>query len=193
MKKFVLLFCMTVAVFTAQAQKERGFGGKAEIVYGYEVSDQNSALGINLMPGYHFNPHWFAGLGVGFQQIMDTRTSNTGTISLVPVFVHGQWNITKDTKWTPFIGAKTGYAIGSKTLSETWDGPVSDVECKAQGRWMSGVEAGVKYAVASSAIYASLYYEYIGMKHSALSNIHVNIDYATSGNQMIGLKVGWEF
>lgn len=184
MKKILLVAAFIAAFATgAFAQAENGFGGQAEVGYGLKLDNKLNVFQISLMPGYHFGPYLFAGVGVGF----NSYSANGGSISTFPIFAHATVNFTAETTWTPFFAAKVGYGIGKKT--ETLLGATNELK---PGFYFAP-SLGMKYKVAPQhAVSLALFYDAMGFKETVtvVGRAPVSV---TSTNSAIGLRLGYEF
>ncbi|MFV0398568.1 MAG: outer membrane beta-barrel protein [Bacteroidales bacterium] len=184
MKK-ILLVAALIAAFTtgAYAQTENGFGGQVEVGYGLKMNDKLNVFQVSLMPGYHFGPYLFAGVGVGF----NSYSANGESISTFPIFAHGTVNFTSGTTWTPFLAAKVGYGIGKRT--ESLDG--ANYELKSGFYFAPSL--GMKYKVSPQyAVSLALFYDAMGFKETVTELGELPAS-ATTTNSAIGLRLGFEF
>lgn len=187
MKRVLLLIALAIAVFTnVSAQKENGFGAQVELGYGFGIGDNNlNVFQISAMPGFHFNPYVFAGIGVGF----NAYGIGGGNISAFPLFAHATVNLMPHKTFTPFIAMKVGYGIGNKSASAS----IEDHNIKASIKpgFYIAPSIGVKYRLnESNAISLGLIYDVMTIRAS-LSGI-VNAS-ESSNNNAIAIRLGWEF
>ncbi len=184
MKKFLLIAALIAAFTTgAYAQTENGFGGQVEVGYGLKLGDKLNVFQVALMPGYHFGPYLFAGVGVGF----NSYSSNGESLSTFPIFAHGTVNLTAGTTWTPFLAAKVGYGIGKK--SATYDGD----HLETKGGFYISPSVGVKYKVAPQhAISFGLFYDAMSLKTTFTEAGEAPLT-NTTANSALGVRVGYEF
>lgn len=185
MKK-ILLVAVLIAAFTtgAYAQTENGFGGQAEVGYGFKLGDNKwSVFQVSLMPGYHFGPYLFAGVGVGFNSY-----SNDGvTLSTFPIFAHATANFTAGTTWTPFFALKMGYGLGKKTES------LLGASTEIKGGFYFAPSLGIKYKVTDKhAASLALFYDAMAIKETITVVGHSPAS-GTTTNSALGLRLGYEF
>lgn len=187
MKKLIVALCLAVCMtFSISAQKEKGFGGKLMAGYGINAGSSFNTFNVNLMPGYHFNSSWFAGVGVGYENVnlsvIDGKDYNS--MSVIPIFAHAQWNFIEDAPIIPFLGLRLGYGIGSKNISEGID---------LNTRMLTVAEIGAKYSFGAAAIFATVSYEYLDTDISMPTGKESTKLSISSYNQTIGINLGVEF
>lgn len=189
MKKILLLFILVLCgTFTSNAQKEKGFGAKFELGYGLGLRTQDkNVFSINAIPVYHINRRWTLGLGVGYRNISFGKVANYdfGSLSLIPVFIHAQWNIIPTAKVVPYLSYREGFVFGSKTLK------VFDIWDKIEGRLLSSIELGCKFKIQqSSAISLGILFEAL-LCHETTNDKYNNDYYSSNGS--ITFRAGFEF
>lgn len=126
MKRFLLVCVATLGLLQsafAQEEKKVEFGGGASYGIGLKKGQPNS-YGFNLFGGYKFNPNFTVGLGVNYTNYFG-RTDlpsedpnlfiETGQYHAFRPYLYTRYDFLPDRKWSPFIGAKLGYAFFSDT------------------------------------------------------------------------------
>ena len=130
MKRILLLFffLVTISVTSTYAQK-----AKAEVSRegggSYRVSEQHG-VGVlaelvlspvsqaSLVVGYHFNPHFFWGGGVGL--FIPWFGGKPYIDSTIPVFADMRVSF-GDWRWSPYLGAKVGFFPGQKATKRSFE------------------------------------------------------------------------
>ncbi|MDD2961483.1 MAG: outer membrane beta-barrel protein [Muribaculaceae bacterium] len=189
MKKILFVLLFVCAALGMSAQRSHGFGGKVDVGYGFKTGDSFNSINVNLMPGYHLNPNWFLGVGVGYQNVdvNSIEGNSNGNLSLIPVFAHVQWGVNiEDSQFSPFVGVRAGYAIGSKKYDI-----LSVNFLKLEGGAMGNIEAGCKYSLGATALSLSAYFEYVDFTIS--SDLVANKLAVVGENQNVGIRLGLEF
>ncbi|GAB1358924.1 hypothetical protein MASR1M31_07030 [Porphyromonadaceae bacterium] len=183
-----LLITVLIAAFTigAKAQTENRFGGQIEVGYGFRMGQKLNVFQVSLMPGYHFGPNIFAGVGIGFNRY----SGFGGSLSSVPFFAHGTINLIYASTWTPFFATKIGYGIGKE--SETLQGTTNELKT---GLYFAP-SIGVKYKITPQQT-ISLALQYDAMAFKAIirdSGDNGTVRYSGSTtNNALGVRVGYEF
>lgn len=126
MKRFLFVCMATLGLLQgANAQEDRKFelGAGGSIGFSLKKGQPNS-YGFDLFGGYKFNPHFTAGLGVNYINYFG-RTDlpsgdenlyvETGQYHAFRPYLYTRYDFLPDKKWSPFIGAKFGYAFFSDT------------------------------------------------------------------------------
>lgn len=187
MKK-CLLIAVLIAAFTigANAQTENRFGGQIEVGYGFKMGEKLNVFQVSLMPGYHFGPNIFAGVGIGYNRY----SGFGGSLSSIPIFAHGTINLIYASTWIPFFATKIGYGIGKE--SETSHGTTSELKT---GLYFAP-SIGVKYKIApQQTISLALQYDAMALKATIRdSGYDEYVRYSGSTtNNALGVRVGYEF
>ena len=122
MKRFLILCVATLSLLqSAYAQEERKYELGAGASFGLSLGkNQPNSYGFDLFGGYKFNPHFSAGLGINYVNYAE-RTDlpsydanlyiTTTQYHAFRPFVYFRYDFLPERKWTPYIGARVGYAI----------------------------------------------------------------------------------
>ena len=126
MKKVLLVCVATLGLLQgANAQEDRKFELGAGGSFGFSLKQgQPNSYGFDLFGGYKFNPHFTAGLGVNYINYfgrVDLPSGDpnlylqTGQYHAFRPYLYFRYDFLPDRKWSPFIGARLGYAFFSDT------------------------------------------------------------------------------
>lgn len=122
MKKFILIFVISMALPACAQTSEKGYRGSIEA--GYAINT-GSTLGINwseinTIHGYQATPNLFVGAGVGFHFMQELKKGEIDGYphwkrdgkTEIPVFANFKWIILKK-KVTPFIDLRQGHDVSN--------------------------------------------------------------------------------
>ena len=126
MKRLLLVCVATLSLLQgANAQEDRKFELGAGGSFGFSLKKgQPNSYGFDLFGGYKFNPHFTAGIGVNYINYfgrVDLPSGDpnlylqTGQYHAFRPYLYFRYDFLPDKKWSPFIGAKLGYAFFSDT------------------------------------------------------------------------------
>ena len=120
-KRFVLIVPLCLALMqslAAQEVRKYEFGASAAYGIGLGKETPNNAQ-FGLSAGYKINEHVSAGVGFGYRYsggvFLPSKLENviitTKQSHAFRPFLYGRYDFLPEKKWTPFIGAKIGYAF----------------------------------------------------------------------------------
>ena len=127
MKRFLLVCVATLGLLQsafAQEEKKFEFGGGASYGIGLSKGQPNS-YGFDLFGGYKFNPNFTVGLGINYTNYFGRTDLPSGDENLYILtgqyhafrpYLYTRYDFLPDRKWSPYIGAKFGYAFFSDTI-----------------------------------------------------------------------------
>ena len=126
MKRILLVCVATLGVLQgAFAQEEKKFELGVGGSFGFSLKkEQPNSYGFDLFGGYKFNPHFTTGLGVNYinyfgRTDLPSGDANlyveTGQYHAFRPYLYTRFDFLPEKKWSPFIGAKLGYAFFSDT------------------------------------------------------------------------------
>ena len=132
MKRLLLVSVATLGLLQgANAQEDRKFELGAGGSFGFSLKKgQPNSYGFDLFGGYKFNPHFTAGIGVNYINYFErvdlpsgdpNLYIQTGQYHAFRPYLYFRYDFLPDKKWSPFIGAKLGYAFFPDThYFERW-------------------------------------------------------------------------
>ena len=122
-KRIILLFATGLCLLSSlSAQEIRKFEIGADASYGISLKKlEANRYGFDLFGGYKVNEHFSAGAGVNYtgymSRLLPSGIENvivqTKQYHAVRPFVYARYDFLPDRKWTPFVGARLGYAFFS--------------------------------------------------------------------------------
>lgn len=126
MKRLLLVCVATLSLLQgANAQEDRKFELGAGGTFGFSLKKGHpNSYGFDLFGGYKFNPHFTAGIGVNYINYFDrvdlpsgdpNLYIQTGQYHAFRPYLYTRYDFLPDKKWSPFLGAKLGYAFFSDT------------------------------------------------------------------------------
>lgn len=187
MKKVLLVIALAIAFFTnVSAQKEKGFGAQIELGYGFGAGETYfNVFQISAMPGYHFNPYVFAGIGIGF----NSYSAIGGNLSTFPIFAHATVNLLPHKTFTPFVAMKIGYGIGNRSVDATYND--YDIKASIKQGFYIAPSVGVKYRLnKGNAISIGLIYDVMTFRTSLSGIVNSSV---SANNNALAIRLGWEF
>ena len=181
MKKIVLVLSVMIACMV-NANAQGSYRGFVDVgpSFGHGVS-----LDITTAHGYQFNQNWFAGIGTGLVNILNThihdgdgKNSTTRTEMLsIPLFVKLRFDILSEKALTWFADANIGYAIFPYSDFEAepvYASTMIGLRRRLTERF--GLNFGIGVSLVPSTFEESYNYKYT--KESAIKfNIKVGIDF----------------
>ncbi len=121
-RKIVLLAAACCLLPSLSAQEIRKFEIGVDASYGISLKkSEANRYGFDLFGGYKVNEHFSAGAGVNYTSYMSRLLPSgmeniivqTKPYHAVRPFVYARYDFLPDRKWTPFVGARLGYAFFS--------------------------------------------------------------------------------
>lgn len=121
-KKITMLAAACCLLSSLSAQEIRKFEIGADASYGISLKKlEANRYGFDLFGGYKVNEHFSAGAGVNYtgymSRLLPSGIENvivqTKQYHAVRPFVYALYDFLPDRKWTPFVGARLGYAFFS--------------------------------------------------------------------------------
>ena len=121
-KKITMLAAACCLLSSLSAQEIRKFEIGADASYGISLKKlEANRYGFDLFGGYKVNEHFSAGAGVNYtgymSRLLPSGIENvivqTKQYHAVRPFVYARYDFLPDRKWTPFVGARLGYAFFS--------------------------------------------------------------------------------
>lgn len=126
--KNVIIICLAAClclVQTLAAQESRKYEIGVSTSYGLSLGQRgvSNNYGFDLSGGYKVNDHFSAGAGIGYVNYQ-SRLLPSGIERVVVQtepyhafrpYLYGRYDFLPDRKWTPFVGARMGYAFFSRT------------------------------------------------------------------------------
>ena len=121
-RKIVSLAAACCLLSSLSAQEIRKFEIGADATYGISLKkSEANRYGFDLFGGYKVNEHFSAGAGVNYTSYMSRLLPSgmenvfvqTNPYHAVRPFVYARYDFLPDRKWTPFVGARLGYAFFS--------------------------------------------------------------------------------
>lgn len=193
MKRFILIFVLTLACVMSYAQSNTyggGYRGFADLGYTIGVGDYDfGRFEISTTHGYQVNPYFFVGGGVGFhfmesyktpgmEYSLDERKSKVS----IPLFADFRGTIGKK-RFSPFVDLKLGYFV---TNNDGFYGNLS-AGCRMALKGKQGISLSIGYT------YEKLEFE----TFERFTNPGHNMNYTRSPRKLdcegISLKLAYEF
>lgn len=127
MKKRILICLATCLclVQTLAAQESRSYEISISTSYGLSLGQRgvSNNYGIDLSGGYKVNDHLSAGAGIGhvsYQSRLLPSGIEEVVVQTEPYhafrpYLYGRYDFLPNRKWTPYVGARVGYAFFSRT------------------------------------------------------------------------------
>ena len=122
-KRIIMLFATGLCLLSSlSAQEIRKFEIGADATYGISLKkSEANRYGFDLFGGYKVNDRFSAGAGVNYTSYMSRLLPSgienvivqTKPYHAVRPFVYARYDFLPDRKWTPFVGARLGYAFFS--------------------------------------------------------------------------------
>lgn len=121
-RKIVLLAAACCLLSSLSAQEIRKFEIGADAIYGISLKkSETNRYGFDLFGGYKVNEHFSAGAGVNYTSYMSRLLPSgienvivqTKQYHAVRPYLYARYDFLPDRKWTPFVGARLGYAFFS--------------------------------------------------------------------------------
>ena len=197
MKTFYLTVLVLFTTLTIVAQRADKIAVHTEVGVKYDVFDKNSDFsGAQLFVSglYPLDDNFFAGLGVG----VHTFTVGNKNYSF-PIYANVLYKIPISAKVIPFIDAKVGYGIVSKSYDTS---VVIDIDpfkeenykVKNSGGLYFSPSVGVLFPVKNNAISLSLSYDFQKIK-SKWNNLSVGevTEHTNTHSKTMALKIGFLF
>lgn len=197
MKTFYLTILFLLTILTIFAQKTDKIDVHVEVGVKYDVFDKNSDFsGAQLFVSglYPLDDNFFAGLGVG----VHTFTVGNKNYSF-PIYANVLYKIPISAKVIPFIDAKVGYGIVSKSYDTSLVIDIDpykeeDYKVKNSGGLYFSPSVGILFPVKNKAISLSLSYDFQKIK-SKWNNLSAGelTEYTNTHSKTIALKIGFLF
>ena len=122
-KRIIMLFATGLCLLSSlSAQEIRKLEIGADATYGISLKkSEANRYGFDLFGGYKVNDRFSAGAGVNYTSYMSRLLPSgienvivqTKPYHAVRPFVYARYDFLPDRKWTPFVGARLGYAFFS--------------------------------------------------------------------------------
>ena len=119
-RKIVLLAAACCLLPSLSAQEIRKFEIGVDATYGISLKkSEANRYGFDLFGGYKVNEHFSAGAGVNYTSYMSRLLPSgmenvivqTKQYHAVRPYLYVRYDFLPDRKWTPFVGARLGYAF----------------------------------------------------------------------------------
>lgn len=124
MKKVLLLLTVALLPLSLSAQQQRKYEIGAEASFGISAKYRANHYGFDVYGGYKFNPSFSAGLGFNYS-LFKGRSDLSSNLENVFIttdpysgfrpYVYGRYDFLPGKRWTPYVGAKLGYAFFKKS------------------------------------------------------------------------------
>lgn len=197
MKTFYLTVLVLFTTLTIVAQRADKIAVHTEVGVKYDVFDKNSDFsGAQLFVSglYPLDDNFFAGLGVG----VHTFTVGNKNYSF-PIYANVLYKIPISAKVIPFIDAKVGYGIVSKSYDTSLVIDIDpykeeDYKVKNSGGLYFSPSVGILFPVKNKAISLSLSYDFQKIK-SKWNNLSVGevTEHSNTHSKTMALKIGFLF
>lgn len=188
----------------------RPTGVKSIIEFGGFITvGKGCGFDVTYTLGYQFNPHFFVGIGVGYNhgelEKPDSHKFDSYEVSLrsVPIFAQARWYMTH-TKVSPFLDMKLGYYVScyntfeyeSNHSSYYYGGYSSDHEFNIKDKCFNGVYVHPTFGVAFSTkkgktVDLGVFYDLHGYKYPERPDYKDG--FYDEANNRLGLSLGVTF
>ena len=120
MKKILLLLTVALLPLSLFAQQQRKYEIGAEASFGFSSKYRANHYGFDVFGGYRFNDSFSAGLGFNYSKFkgradlacnLENVFITTDPYSGFRPYVYGRYDFLPYKRWTPYVGAKLGYAF----------------------------------------------------------------------------------
>ena len=126
MKKILLLLTVALLPLSLFAQEQRKYEIGAEASFGFSAQNgfnaknKSNHYSFDVFGGYKFNPSFSAGLGFNYSLFkgrsdLSSNLENvfitTDPYSSFRPYIYGRYDFLPNKRWTPYVGAKLGYAF----------------------------------------------------------------------------------
>ena len=122
-KRIIMLFATGLCLLSSlSAQEIRKFEIGVDAAYGISLKkSEANRYGFDLFGGYKANEHFSVGVGVNYTNYMSRLLPSgienvivqTKQYHAVRPYLYARYDFLPDRKWTPFVGARLGYAFFS--------------------------------------------------------------------------------